>query len=595
MIQHYLPRFKGNLRTKAITLAITLGTLPVLIIGAVAYHFANQSITQDVLKFRQYQATILAQNVNSFMFDRFADIQILASEPIFTDTHLFDEDILEHRQAFIDHFAKTYRVYDSIAYADLDGNILVQSEGETLSNQKSFDYFQQALQTGHAVLTSPRRSTEDEAYFVYLAAPVKDPHTQETVAVVRSRMPVDRVSDFLHQTDLSGAEIYLIDESGQIFISEDEEDLGTPIEAKFSVLAEMPRHDQGFTQIAYNADEEKNEVVAVALTPDLAGMPNPHWSALVDIETATAFRTQRWLLMVVLIGTGITATLVSIIAVILSNRVTHSLKEVAMTIASSASEIAATVEQQEKIASAQAASVHQTTVTMENLYNSSQLSSEQSRIAAFSAEQVSQLATTGTQAVDQTLADMVLLKEKVRAIAQTISQLNNQTDQIGHISDLVGDLARQTNMLALNAAIEAVRAGDHGKGFAVVATEIRNLADQSRRSAESISALVDDVQSAIHFTAQATDEGTLTVEKGVTTVYGTADTFTSVANAIVQVVQSSQNIAFTAEQQTLSIQQVVDAMNSLNQAATQTANGITQTRVGTLRLKETAETLESVV
>jgi methyl-accepting chemotaxis protein len=62
------------------------------------------------------------------------------------------------------------------------------------------------------------------------------------------------------------------------------------------------------------------------------------------------------------------------------------------------------------------------------------------------------------------------LKEKVVNIAVSMSELNEQINQINLYQKLVLEIANQTNMLALNAAVEAVRAGEHGKGFSVVAT-----------------------------------------------------------------------------------------------------------------------------
>jgi methyl-accepting chemotaxis protein len=187
------------------------------------------------------------------------------------------------------------------------------------------------------------------------------------------------------------------------------------------------------------------------------------------------------------------------------------------------------------------------------------------------------------------------LKIKVTSMQGQIMQLSEQTDQIGSISTLVSDLANQTNMLALNAAVEAVRAGENGKGFAVVAAEIRKLADQSKKSAEKINLLVIDIQRAINSTIMVTDEGTKTVEAGVNIAEETSQAFAGVANAINNVVLSSQQISLNAKQQVIAIEQVVDAMNSLNQAASQAATGISQTKLGTQKLNTAALELKSVV
>jgi len=247
-------------------------------------------------------------------------------------------------------------------------------------------------------------------------------------------------------------------------------------------------------------------------------------------------------------------------------------------IVSSSCEIAATVEQQERTAQEQASAVNQTTTTMDELGASSRQSTEQAEASAVGAQQVLALVDGRSQNGHISNAS---LREQVGKIAEQILRLSEQTNQIGTISTLVGDLANQTNMLALNAAVEAVRAGEHGKGFGVVASEIRKLADQSKKSAERISTLVIDIQNATSSTVMATDEGTKAVGK--------------IVDAINAIAVNSQQISLTAKQQTIAIQQVVSAMNAINQGATQTATGISQTKVGTHKLNEAATQLKAIV
>jgi methyl-accepting chemotaxis protein len=173
--------------------------------------------------------------------------------------------------------------------------------------------------------------------------------------------------------------------------------------------------------------------------------------------------------------------------------------------------------------------------------------------------------------------------------------LSEQTNQIGGISGLVGHLANQTNMLALNAAVEAARAGEHGKGFGVVAREIRLLADQSKKSAEKINALVTDIQAAINTTVMVTDEGRKKVDLGMQLVQETAETFIGVTDSINNVFLNSQQISLSSKQQAIAMQQVVDAMNAINMGAKESASGITQVKVSTQQLKEAAQELKAVV
>ncbi len=75
-----------------------------------------------------------------------------------------------------------------------------------------------------------------------------------------------------------------------------------------------------------------------------------------------------------------------------------------------------------------------------------------------------------------------------------VSAMHKSIEEIGAITEAIGQIAKQTNLLALNASIESARAGESGKGFAVVAEEIRKLAEQSENSTKGIKGLVSTIQ-----------------------------------------------------------------------------------------------------
>lgn len=218
-----------------------------------------------------------------------------------------------------------------------------------------------------------------------------------------------------------------------------------------------------------------------------------------------------------------------------------------------AQEVAARTTELQRTLERQSVSVNQTTVTMDELDASARQAVAQAEASATGARQVLMLIDGDEQ--EQNSRNASSLKAKVEQISEQILHFREQTTQINAISNLVSDLATQTNMLALNAAVEAVRAGENGKGFAVVAAEIRKLADRSHKSAEQISELVLGIQKATKATVTVSAEGRKTVEE--------------IVIAVQTITINSQQISLTAKQQAIAIQQVVSAMNDLSQATSQ--------------------------
>jgi methyl-accepting chemotaxis protein len=305
----------------------------------------------------------------------------------------------------------------------------------------------------------------------------------------------------------------------------------------------------------------------------------------------TAKQTTYWMLTMMIFGPLVAAGSGILLSVSLSKPISGTVNA----IASTAAEMAAMVEQYERVTAQQAAAVNETTATMDELEASFRQSAEQAEVAATRARQALTLTGDGTGAVNQTLEGMSSLKLKVEAIAEQILRLSEQTSQIGNITNLVSELANQTNLLALNAAVEAARAGEHGKGFAVVAAEIRKLADQSKKSAERINTLVLDIQNATNATVMATEEGTKTVEQGTYQTHRTAEVFEGLAASITSVFESSQQTLLNVKQQVAAVRQVVEAMEAINHGSKETTSGITQTRLGVQQLNDAAQSLQIIV
>jgi len=281
--------------------------------------------------------------------------------------------------------------------------------------------------------------------------------------------------------------------------------------------------------------------------------------------------------------------------VLVTRMMTLTLDENISTLATTSEQIATTADVHERIASDQATAMNETTTTMEQLGQSSRLSSGQAETGAKEASQSLSLAENGAQTVQQTLDAMSDLKNKVSGLAQEILALSDRIDQVGEVSTFVGDLANQTNMLAMNAAVEAAHAGEHGKGFAVVATEIRKLADQSTKSVSRIHDLVVDIQQATNSSVLATEEGTNVVDQAMTLAQQTADVFNNLGNSINNTAESVQQLSLNNKEQASAINQVVEAVESLNVGAQEAASGLKQTSEGLQTLNRAVLNIQSMV
>jgi methyl-accepting chemotaxis protein len=165
----------------------------------------------------------------------------------------------------------------------------------------------------------------------------------------------------------------------------------------------------------------------------------------------------------------------------------------------------------------------------------SRRASEHVRGAAAASNELSQSIVEISRRVQESNSVTADAVKQADATDERMRELSAAGDRIGDVVKLITSIAGQTNLLALNATIEAARAGDAGRGFAVVAQEVKNLAGQTAKATDEISAHIVNMQRATGESVGAIRAIGLTIERisGITT---------SISSAIEQQSNATQSI-----------------------------------------------------
>ena len=176
--------------------------------------------------------------------------------------------------------------------------------------------------------------------------------------------------------------------------------------------------------------------------------------------------------------------------------------------------------------------------------------------------QTAEGATRANRAVADARIEAEQSGEVVRRAVDAMAGIERASSEISEIISVIDGIAFQTNLLALNAGVEAARAGDAGKGFAVVASEVRALAQRSADAAK-------DVKSRILASSEQ-------VESGVSLVSETGKALERIIGQITEISKLVENIASSAEKQSIGLQEVNTAVSAMDGVTQQNAAMVEQ-------------------
>lgn len=187
---------------------------------------------------------------------------------------------------------------------------------------------------------------------------------------------------------------------------------------------------------------------------------------------------------------------------------------------------------------------------------------------ASDAVETTNIAKDGHDVISESIQQMKHLQHSSEEMGTIIGHLDERSQQVGQVIELITGIADQTNLLALNASIEAARAGEHGAGFAVVAEEVRQLAEQSNEAGQNVYQLISDIQEQIQRTVRTSEDSQKVVASSLHLTSEANEAFEKIYHSVNEVTIRLNEVATSlqnTEQDTTKLQEATRSSEQLGQ------------------------------
>ncbi|MDP4190108.1 MAG: methyl-accepting chemotaxis protein [Bacteroidota bacterium] len=263
--------------------------------------------------------------------------------------------------------------------------------------------------------------------------------------------------------------------------------------------------------------------------------------------------------------------------------------------ASAANQISSSSEQLASGSVEQSRQTTEVTGSIEEITKTILESAKHAGVASENSKLASESAKEGAQKVEETKKGMFKIVSSTRAAGEKISLLSGKTEQIGQITQVIDDIADQTNLLALNAAIEAARAGEQGRGFAVVADEVRKLAERTTKATKEIADTIKSIQLEAKQADHAMNEAEKSVEEGMTLTEQVADSLNHILEVNQKVNDMINMVAYSGEEQSKNAEEISRNIEGINNITQQSSAGTQQIAKAAEELNRLTDDLQGLI
>ena len=251
-------------------------------------------------------------------------------------------------------------------------------------------------------------------------------------------------------------------------------------------------------------------------------------------------------------------------------------------------QLTSSIEQQNEATSSMAASIEEMAVSVTHV-------SESSATAKSIAQESLANADQGRLVIDKTAEEMMDMAQSVQATSHTVEELNQRTDEIGSIVNVIKDIADQTNLLALNAAIEAARAGEQGRGFAVVADEVRKLAERTTSSTKQVASVISAIQTQTRQAVEEMHRIVIQVSENSAGARSAGDSMSRIRDGSFHVVEVSTDIATALSEQSSASDLIAQKVEVISSMSEENTTAMLEARRSTEEMKRLSSEMHELV
>ncbi|WP_323973561.1 methyl-accepting chemotaxis protein [Aeromonas hydrophila] len=280
------------------------------------------------------------------------------------------------------------------------------------------------------------------------------------------------------------------------------------------------------------------------------------------------------------------------------DRMQGSLADLVSEIAGSVSQLSSAVEEVSAISeqsatgmARQQSEVSQVATAMNEMQSTVFEVARNTTDAMSAAKDASRTSTQGNQVVRSAISSIEEVSVKIEQAGAVVQQLEQDSNNISMVLDVIRGIAEQTNLLALNAAIEAARAGEQGRGFAVVADEVRSLAQRTQNSTAEISKMIEVLQERTAEAGSAMQLSRQQMQESVGLAREAGSSIDTINGAVTQITDMNTLIATATEEQNAVTEELNRSIVNIHNAADENALGAQQTAQACVELSKLANTL----